>query len=73
MPPDEFEVIFPPWTVNGTIVCKPCSIINDNDLEGGHSFTIHIQAVAPSLMGITIDVPYTNVEITDDEGEWCSQ
>ena len=73
MPPDVFEVIFPPGTVNGTTMCDPCSIINDTNLEGDHSFDVRIQGVAPNLMGITTDPQDTTVEITDDEGEWCSQ
>ena len=73
MPPDVFEVIFPPGTVNGTTMCDPCLIINDDNLEGDHSFSVHIQAVVPNLMGITTDPRYTTVKITDNEGEWCSQ
>ena len=73
MPPDVFEVIFPPGTVDGTTMCDPCSIINDDNLEGDHSFDVRIQGVAPNLMGITTDPQDTTVEITDDEGEWCSQ
>ena len=73
MPPDVFEVIFPPGTVDGTTMCDPCSIINDANLEGDHSFDVHIQGVAPNLIGITTDPQDTTVEITDDEGEWCSQ
>ena len=69
--PDVFEVIFPAGTVNGTTVCDLCSIINDDNLEGDHSFPVHIQAVAPNIIGITIGTQ-TIVEITDDEGEWCS-
>ena len=68
-----FAVVFPPGTMNGTTMCDPCSIINDDDLEGDHSFVVHIQAVSPNLMGITTDPKYTTVEITDDEGEWCSE
>ena len=34
MPPDVFEVTFPPGTVNGTTMCDPCLIINDDTLEG---------------------------------------
>ena len=73
IPPDVFEVIFPPGTMNGTTRCDPCSIINDDNLEGDHSFFVHIQTVTPDLMGITTDPQYTTVEITDNEGEWCSQ
>jgi len=73
MPPDAFEVTFPSGTMNGTTMCDPCFIINDANLEGDHSFSVHIQAVGPNLMGITTDPQYTTVEITDDEGEWCSQ
>ena len=73
MPPDVFEVVFSPGTITGTTVCDPCTIIDDDNLEGDHSFSVHIQAVSPNLMGITTDPPYTNVEITDDEGEWCSR
>ena len=73
MPPDVFEVVFPSGTVNGATVCDPCSIINDDNLEGDHSFDVRIQGVAPNLMGITTDPQDTTVEITDNEGEWCSQ
>jgi len=72
LPPDVFEVIFPTGTVNGTTVCDLCSIINDDDLEGDHSFAVHVQRVAPGMIGITTDLQYTTVEITDDEGEYCS-
>ena len=73
MPPDVFEVVFSPGTITGTTVCYPCTIIDYDNLEVDHSFSVHIQAVSPNLMGITTDPPYTTVEITDDEGEWCSQ
>ena len=69
MPPDVFEVIFPPGTVNGTTVCDPCSIIDDDNLEGDHSFPVHMQDVTPNLMGITTGPRYATVEITDDESE----
>jgi len=73
MPPDMFEVIFPPGTENGTTMCDPCFIINDTNLEGDHSFDVRIHGVEPNLMGITTDPQDTTVEITDDEGEWCSE
>jgi len=64
-----FEVVFPPGTVDGATMCDPCSIINDDNLEGDHSFSVNIQAVSPNLMGITTDPRYATVEINDDEGE----
>jgi len=73
MPPDVFEVVFPPGTTTGTTMCDPCLIINDDNLEGEHSFSVHIQAIVPNLMGITTDPRYTTVKITDNEGEWFSQ
>ena len=60
-PPDVFEVVFPPGTVDGTTVCDPCSIINDDNLEGDHSFSVHIQAVVPNLMEITTGPQDTTV------------
>ena len=39
VPPDVFEVIFPPGTVDGTTMCDPCSIINDDNLEGSIRYT----------------------------------
>jgi len=72
MPPDVFEVIFLPGTVNGTTMCVPCSIINDDNLEGDHSFDVRIQGIVPNLTGIATDPQDTTVEITDDEGEVCN-
>ena len=72
-PPDVFQVIFQTETMTGTTLCDTCFIINDDNLEGDHSFDIRVQGVAPDLTGITVDPRNAIVDITDDEGERCPQ
>ena len=72
--PDMLEVIFPTGTTDRTVLCDSLSIINDDNLEGTHQFSVHIIEVTPDLMNlVTTDPVDTTVEITDDEGGCCSQ
>ena len=67
--PDALQVVFPVGTTDGTVLCDSLSIINDNNLEGTHQFSVHITGVTAELMNqVAINPKYATVEITDDEG-----
>ena len=74
--------MFPVGTTDGTVLCDSLSIINDNNLEGTHQFSVHITGVTAELMNqvvinlmnqVTINPRYGTVEITDDEGGCCTE
>ena len=68
------QVVFPAGTTDGTVLCDSLSIINDNNLEGTHQFSVHITGVTAELMNqVTINPRYGTVEITDDEGGCCTE
>jgi len=56
------EIVF---GVNETMACAMVSIIDDNALEGDHSFSVTLTSTVPP---ITIDNTPVEVTITDNEG-----
>ena len=59
---DPLEIVF---GVNETMACAMVSIIDDNALEGDHSFSVALTSTVPP---ITIDNTPVEVTIMDDEG-----
>ena len=59
---DPLEIVF---GVNDTMACAMVSIIDDDALEGDHSFSVQIVSTVPP---ITIDNTPVEVTITDNEG-----
>ena len=54
--------------VVGDTSCATFGIINDNNLEFGHEFTVNLESVTPP--GPVISTPFsTTVSIMDDEGK----
>ena len=69
---DMLEVVFPAGTTNGTVLCDSLSIIDDDNLEGTHQFSVHITGVTADLMNqVTTDPVNAMVEISDNEGGYC--
>ena len=66
-PPDVFEATFVAMsTSNGDTACDNITIIDDDVLEGEHSFEIQIVSTDPMLS--TIDPASTVVTIQDNDG-----
>ena len=59
---NQLEIVF---GVNDTTACAMVSIIDDNALEGDHSFSVTLNSTVPP---ITIDNTPVEVTITDNEG-----
>ena len=53
----------------GDTACATFGIINDNNLEFDHEFTVNLRSVIPS--GPYISSPSTIVSIVDDDGMHC--
>jgi len=67
VPPDIFEATFLAIsTSNGDTVCDIITIIDDDVLEGEHSFEVLITATDPQLTNI--NPASASVTITDNEG-----
>ena len=67
VPPDIFEAtFFAMSTSNGDTACDVVTIIDDDVLEGEHSFEILITATDPQL--VNIDPASAIVTIEDNEG-----
>ena len=70
--PEMLEVVFPAGTTNGTVLCDSLSIIDDDNLEGTHQFSVNITGVTADLMNqVTTDPVNAMVEISDNEGGCC--
>ena len=59
---DPLEIVF---RVNETVACAMVSIIDDDALEGDHSFSVTLTSTVPP---ITIDNTPVEVTIMDNEG-----
>ena len=69
--PLSLQVAFSSGDVVGDTACATFGIINDNNLEFDHEFTVNIESVAPT--GPVILIPSsTIVSIMDDEGMHCA-
>ena len=67
--PNPFEVTFPSMTTStGDTACASISIIDDDNLEGMHSFGISVVSTTPP---VSTDTTLRNVFIQDNEGKIC--
>ena len=65
--PSLLQVTFYSGDVVGDTACVTFGIINDNNLEFDHEFTVNLESVTPP--GPVISTPFsTTVSIMDDEG-----
>ena len=65
--PSSLQVAFSSGDVVGDTACATFGIINDNNLEFDHEFTVNLESVTPP--GPVISTPFsTTVSIMDDEG-----
>jgi len=66
-PPDIFEATFISGSTVGATACDSITILDDNDLEGPHSFDVQISGSTPSGSQIMATAMAT-VEIQDNDG-----
>ena len=72
-PTDTLNVTFSAGsTVSGTTACANVTIIDDNAVEGNHSFTVHVIGLELDPGGayseLMTGVPYAVVNIIDNDG-----
>ena len=68
MLPSPLEVTFSSGFLTGDTACATFDIINDDNLELDHEFTVSISGVTPTGPSISAVLSSTLVTITDDEG-----
>ena len=69
--PSPPQVAFSSGDVVGDTACATFGIINDNNLESDHEFTVNLESITPP--GPVILIPSsTTVSIMDDEGMHCA-
>ena len=71
--PSPLQVTFSSGDVVGDTACATFGIINDDNLEFDHEFTValgDITATGTAAPSVTIS-PSTTVSISDDEGTYC--
>ena len=65
--PLSLQVAFSSGDVVGDTACATFGIINDNNLESDHEFTVNLRRVEPPGPNLSRSSS-TTVSITDDEG-----
>jgi len=55
----------------GNTTCDSITILDDDDLEGPHSFSVEISGTNSSGSQIMTDGAFATVEIQDNEGTCC--
>lgn len=68
---DPEGLFFPEGSENGQILCPNITIIDDNNFEKDHTFSVHITSLEANIF--TTDVNHTTVLIVDNEGMYYSQ
>jgi len=68
MLPSPPEVTFSSGDVAGDTACATFGIINDNNLESDHEFTVSLSGVTPTGPVVVMGSSTTIVTISDDEG-----
>ena len=68
--PSPLEVTFSSGDLVSDTACATFGIINDDNLEFNHEFTVDIQDFTPSGP-VTTNPSSTVVSIDDDEGIYC--
>jgi len=66
--PSPPEVTFATGDAQGDSACATFGIINDNNLEFDHEFTVSLSTVIPTGPVLSVFSSTTIVTITDDEG-----
>ena len=66
--PSPPEVTFSSGDIQGDTACATFGIINDDNLEFDHEFTVSLSTVTPTGPVLSVPSSTTIVTITDDEG-----
>jgi len=66
--PSPLQVTFSSGDLIGDTACTTLGIINDNNLEGDHEFTVSLETVTPPGPVISNSSSTATVSIMDDEG-----
>ena len=67
-------VVLPTGFQNGQDVCETIGLINDNNFEGDHTFTVQIMPpVAPTGVNINVDPALASITLQDNDGECVEQ
>jgi len=69
--PSSLQVTFSSGDVVGATACATFGIINDNNLELDHEFTVSLSTVTPTGPNLSAAPSSTTVTIFDDEGIHC--
>ena len=56
-------------TMSSVVECSSVTILDDDNLEGDHTFTVTITNVSPGTSSIT-PTATTTITIHDNHGEW---
>lgn len=68
---DVFEATFTAGSMVGNTTCDSITILDDDDLEGPHNFSVEISGTNSSGSQIMTDGAFATVEIQDNEGTCC--
>ena len=66
--PSPLQVTFSSGDVVGDTACAALGILNDDNLEFDHAFTVNLESVTPPGPVISNSSSTTTVSIMDDEG-----
>ena len=69
--PSLLQVTFSSGNVVGDTACAALGILNDDNLEFDHEFTVNLESVTPPGPVISNSSSTTTVSIMDDEGIHC--
>ena len=69
--PSLLQVTFSSGDVVGDTACAAFGILNDDNLESDHAFTVNLETVTPPGPVISNSSSTTTVSIMDDEGIHC--
>ena len=70
--PSPQTVTFSSGNGMGTTACATYGIMDDNNLEFDHAFTVSVSSFTPSGPAISTTMLSTTVTINDDEGMHCA-
>ena len=62
-----FDVAFPSGSTDNATACVNINILDDDILEGDHTFTVTLTILDPDVM---LDNNETTITIRDDEGKF---
>ena len=70
--PSSQEVTFSSGDMEGDTDCATYGIIDDDNLEFDHVFTVSVSSFTPTGPSVSATIPSTAVTINDDEGMHCT-